>query len=168
MSSIVTGIFLDEPSATKAVANLTRNGHCHQPIRLVTATTADRHEFITLRTRDTHRAILLGLLFGAIGGAGAAVALVPHLGSTQSVLFAAVAIGGGALLGSVTGSATRSQLRAELESQVNSGMALVGVTTDRSHLHWVLDQFAAQNGSSIVTTPMSFTATAHSQRGRSP
>lgn len=158
MDTTVTGIFKTRQAASIAVAALLQAGFVPAQVRVVDAATRDRHEFIDKKTSDTQRAILLGTVFGAVGGCIAGWALAGVLGWGTAAVVAVALTAGGALLGLVIGRSTKSQVRDELEHQVDTGTVLVSVTTDAVQSPNAVDVLAREGGSSMVSTAASFTA----------
>lgn len=159
MDTTVTGIFPNQAQASGASARLATLGFGPDQIRVVSARTPGRHEFIDERSSDTRRAVILGAIFGVIGGALTGVALSGLFGLVKSVVVGGLAAAlGGALLGLGIGRATANQVRDQLEHQVDAGTVLVTVTTDEAHKLVVLDLLAKEGGTSVVSTPVSFAA----------
>lgn len=159
MDTTVTGIFSNQQVATLAAATLVRAGFRPDQVRVVHASTPDRHDFIGKKASDTKRAVLLGALFGAAGGALAGAALGGAFGLVRASVVGGLAVAaGGALLGLWIGRATTGQIQDELENQVLAGTVLVSVTTDSDSKLSALDLLAKEGGTSIVSTAASFTA----------
>jgi predicted lipid-binding transport protein (Tim44 family) len=159
MDTTVTGIFPNQQQAARVSAWLETLGFRPDQIRVVSARTPDRHEFIDERSSNTRRAVILGAIFGVIGGSLTGVALAGLFGLVKSVLVGGLAAAmGGALLGLGIGRATANQVRDELEHQVDAGTVLVSVTTDETHKLVVLDLLAKEGGTSVVSSAVSYTA----------
>jgi uncharacterized membrane protein len=159
MHTTVTGVFPNQRLASLATRNLVSAGFRPDEVQVVDASTPARHEFIERSTLDTKRAVILGLVFGAIGGALAGAALAGVFGLWQAVVVGGLAAGaGGAVLGLFVGRSTKSQVQEELEHQVDAGTVLVSVSTDSAHGAGLQGLLAKEGGSSMVSTPASFTA----------
>ena len=159
MNTTVTGIFPNQRQAARVSAWLETLGFRRDQIRVVSARTPDRHEFIDDRSSNTRRAVILGAIFGVIGGSLTGVALAGLFGLVKSVVVGGLAAAmGGALLGLGIGRAPADQVREELEHQVDAGTVLVSVTTDEAHKLVVLDLLAKEGGTSVVSTSVSFAA----------
>jgi len=155
----VTGVFPNQQLASVAAGNLVSAGYRAEQVHVVHAGTPGRHEFIRERTADTRRAVMLGALFGAAGGALAGAVLWSAFGFVQAVAVGGLAAAlGGAALGLLVGRSTKSQVQDELEHQVDSGTVLVSVTADSAHAAMLLELLAKDGGSSIVSSPTAFTA----------
>ena len=159
MHTTVTGVFRNQQIASLAAGNLVNAGFRPDQVQIINASTPARHEFIDKRTVDAKRAVILGVLFGAIGGALAGAALASVFGLVLATVVGGLsAAAGGAVLGLMVGRSTRSQVQEELEHQVDDGTVLVSVTTDSAHGPGLLELLAKEGGSSMVSTPASFTA----------
>lgn len=159
MNITVTGIFGDRHAATTAMASLAKAGFRNEQVRIIDARTRNRHELIADSVADTKRAVLLGLVLGAVAGVVVAGVLIIGLGSVWTGVSAGVGMAaGGALLGFAVGSVTKSQIQEELEHQVDSGTVLVSVTTDEAGSETATAVLTHDGGSSIIATAMTFTA----------
>ena len=123
------------------------------------ADSRDRHRMIDETTSGAARGVMLGGLFGAIGGSLAGVLMESLLGMGHATLVGAlVGTFGGAVLGLVVGRSTKSQVRDELEHQVEAGAVLVNVVTEDARTGIALHLLAEEGGTSVVSTAASFTA----------
>jgi len=159
MDTTVTGLFENQRRASLAAIQLLGAGFRKEQVRVVGANSPDRHEFIDRKTSDTKRAVILGVLFGALGGVVAGAGLASVFGLIEATMVGGIAISvGGAVLGFLVGRATTTQVQDEVEHQVDSGGVLVSVTTDREHAPKVLELLAREGGTSMVSTAATFTA----------
>ncbi|MEQ1632430.1 MAG: hypothetical protein ABL997_08660 [Planctomycetota bacterium] len=161
MDTTVTGMFPDHRAASVAADRLVKAGFRTEQVRVVSAFTGDRHQFIDAKTTNARRAVMLGTAFSAVGGsvAGALLASVLDMALSGPLVMSGMAgaIGGG-LLGLVVGRSTKSQIQDELEHQVDAGTVLVGVVTDDKHVESALNLLSKEGASSVVSTATSFTA----------
>ncbi|MFT4839727.1 MAG: hypothetical protein ACI8UD_000182 [Planctomycetota bacterium] len=156
---MITGIFGDRHAATTAMASLAKAGFRNQQVRIIDARTHNRHELIADRVAGTKRAVLLGLVVGAVGGVVVAGVLIMALGTVSTGVIASLGMtAGGAVIGLAIGSVTNSQIREELEHQVDSGTVLVSVTTNEAGSDIATALLPHDGGSSIIATAMTFTA----------
>jgi outer membrane lipoprotein SlyB len=159
MQKTVTGMFPDHQTACRAAARLLTAGFRTDQVRVVDATTNDRHHFIAATTADARRAVILGIVCGAVVGAVAGALLGPSLGIAHAPLYGGLATAlGGELMGLAIGRSTKSQVRDEMEHQVAAGSVIVSVTTDEAHGGSALALLAKEGSSSVVSTATSFTA----------
>jgi outer membrane lipoprotein SlyB len=159
MDTTVTGMFPDQTAAALAAEGLVRAGFRTDQVRIVSAATRDRHQFIDGKTADAKRAVMLGLGMGAVGGAAAGALLTSVLGFGLTALAGGLAAAmGGAVLGLIVGRTTKSQVRDEIEHQVGAGNVLVSVITDEVRLASAMEVLAKEGGSSVVSTSATFTA----------
>lgn len=159
MDTTVTGMFPSKKLASLAAESLVRAGFRRDQVRVVSATTPDRHQFINKKTADAKRAVILGIVFGAIGGVLAGASLAGVFGLVRASVVGGLAVAaGGALLGLAVGRSTKSQVRDELEHQVDAGTVLVSVTTDETRGPSALELLTQEGGTSMVSTAATFTA----------
>jgi outer membrane lipoprotein SlyB len=159
MDTTVTGIFQSKKLASLATKRLVSAGFRPDQLRVVDSGSPDRHVFIDKKTSGTRRAVILGVVLGATGGALAGAALAGVFGLVQATLAGGLAVAaGGALLGCVVGRSTKSQIQDELEHQVDAGTVLVSVTTDSTHGPSAMHLLAKEGDPSMVATAASFTA----------
>jgi len=159
MDTTVTGIFPNQELAALAITRLVRGGFAAEKVHVVDDKAPDRHEFIDARSSDTKRAVVLGVLFGTVGGlvGGGGLSLVFGLPHWTLIGGVAIAIGG-TVLGFLVGRATTTQVADELEHQVESGTVLVSVTTDSARGPEALALLTKEGEASMVSTPATFTA----------
>jgi len=159
MDTTITGMFSDQRAASIATSALMRRGLRRDQIRVVADDSPDRHRFLEVKTADTRRAAITGMLLGAIGGGLAfgilAEAAIPGWAALVGAVAGAI---GGAVLGIVIGRSTGSQIRAELERSVDAGAVLVSVTADKTQQEMVIDLLATEGGTSVVSNMRSFIA----------
>jgi hypothetical protein len=159
LDTTVTGIFPNRQLASTAVENLVHEGFPAEQVRIVSAQSEDRHEFIEARTADTKRAVEFGIVFGTLVGALTGVLLSSAFGLWPAVgggiLVGAI---GGTILGTIVGRATTTQVQDELEHQVDGGTVLVSVQTDADHGPKALELLAKEGAVNMVSTAASFTA----------
>jgi hypothetical protein len=159
MDTTVTGVFPNQAQASLAANRLAAAGFGRSQVRVVDAATPDRHAFIDDRTSDARRAVVMGIVFGIVGGGLAGAALGGVFGLLQATLVGGLATAaGGAFLGLVVGRTTKGQVRDELEHQVDTGTVLVSVTTDGEHEVLVQGLLSQHGGTGMVSTATSFTA----------
>jgi hypothetical protein len=159
MDTTVTGMFENRQLAAIATASLARAGFPASQTRVVDLSTPDHCAFIADRTSDKKRAVMLGILFGAVGGSLAGFALGGEFFDVpMAVLGGLTVAAGGAMLGLCVGHATTSQVQTEMENQVDAGIVLVSVTTESPRGPDLLALLAKEGGTSVVATPTTFTA----------
>jgi hypothetical protein len=153
----VTGVFPNQQLASLAAGSLVKAGFRPDQVQVIDSSTPSRHEFIQTKTVDAKRGVILGVVFGAIGGTLAGAAMASVFGVLAAVVGGIAAAAGGAVLGLVVGRSTKSQVQEELEHQVDAGTVLVSVSTDSANGANLVDVLAKDGGSSMVSTPTSFT-----------
>lgn len=159
MDRTITGVFPNQELAQVAAAKLVEAGFRPEQVQVVDRNTRGRHEFIGRRTQDTKRGSILGVLFGVCLGVLTGLLLADILGVGQASLLGAlvIAIGGG-LSGYWIGIVTTSQVREELEHEVDAGTVLVSVTADPERSADVLQIFNQEEGTALIASPATFTA----------
>lgn len=159
MDTTVTGIFPNQDLAALAITRLVQAGFAAEKVHVVDGKAPDRHEFIDSQTSDTKRAVVLGVLFGTVGGVVAGGGLSLVFGLPHWTLIGGIAIAiGGTVLGFLVGRATTTQVADELEHQVESGTVLVSVTTDTTRGPEALTLLTKEGEASIISTAATYTA----------
>lgn len=159
MDKTVTGVFPDHEAASRVTASLIEAGFRREQVQVVHSNSSDRHRFIDKTTADARRAVVLGILYGAVGGTLAGFLLAGVLGTVRAGVIGGLAIAaGGAVLGLVVGRSTKSQVQDELEHQVDAGTVLVSVTADEAQSPRAMALLAPEGGPNLVSTGSTFTA----------
>lgn len=157
MDTKVTGLFPNRRMANRAVAGLVAAGLQPEHVRLIDASTPDRHAFIDDRSSDAKRGAKLGLAYGLAGAAVLAAVVGGVYGHyVVALLGGPIVTATGAVLGFWIGTTTTSQVNAEMEADVDGGTVLVGVTTDRAHRAVVAGALAEYGGTTMISTPAGF------------
>lgn len=160
MNRTVTGIFADRAEADSIHHALLAAGFHPGQVKVLDFQHLGRRSWFERRIASTSRAVVLGAIFGVLGGAlaGLQFGLFGSDPVTATLLGAGVIGVGGALLGTVIGRSTSSQIRAELVSAVAAGRVLVSVTTDQAHAPLLQSILAREGGSSIDSGMTHFSA----------
>jgi hypothetical protein len=158
MDTTVTAMFPNQQMALMATASLAQSGLRSEQVRLVSAATADRHDFIERETSDSGRGTILGVSLGVVAGAWAGFALGDVFGWLPAIAVGVLLGGlGGAVLGQTVGRVTRNEVQTQVEEEVDAGTVLVSVETDGEHAVKILGLLEVAGGRAMVTTATSYT-----------
>jgi hypothetical protein len=140
MTTVVTAVFPDLPTAEAAVGRLVAAGFQRKAVSVIAASTPEHEHLVKEETDDVHRGIVTGALtggvlstltFGAMTLSGIGVLIAGPLFMSLTAGAAGTVVGG--IVGALTGYGTSSMMAQGYESAIQNGHILIAVHTTYDH-----------------------------------